>query len=97
MPSAVAFFPLNIKVFVNLETSLSLYLGSGMIRRLGTSRRRGIGFSRGSRGVSGGLCPPDHALGRLTPYLERLRLRLTLLVDDGPIAPEASSVPRTTW
>jgi hypothetical protein len=35
----------------------------------------------------------DYALGRFTPYFERLRLRLTLLVDDGPMAPEASSVP----
>jgi hypothetical protein len=36
-------------------------------------------------------------LGRLTPYLERLRLRVALLVELGPEAPDASRVPRTTW
>jgi hypothetical protein len=36
-------------------------------------------------------------LGRLTPYFERERLRFALLVDEGPMAPEASRVPRTTW
>jgi hypothetical protein len=33
----------------------------------------------------------------LTPYFERERLRFALFVDEGPIAPDASSVPRTTW
>src|SRR5688572_6044437 len=42
MPSAVGFLPPSIKEFVNFATSLSLYLGSGMILRFGTSRRRGI-------------------------------------------------------
>src|SRR6185295_7238051 len=42
MPSAVAFLPLNIRVFVNFETSLSLNLGSGRMRRFGTSLRRGM-------------------------------------------------------
>src|SRR6188768_2658196 len=43
MPSAVGFLPPSIKEFVNFATSLSLYLGSGVILRFGTSRRRGIG------------------------------------------------------
>src|SRR5258708_38120763 len=43
MAAGVAFFPPNISVLVNLVTRLSLNLGSGMIRRLGTSRRRGMG------------------------------------------------------
>src|SRR4051812_28422745 len=42
MPSAVAFLPLSMIELVNLATSLSLNFGSGMIFRLGTSRRRGI-------------------------------------------------------
>src|SRR5882724_6081542 len=42
MPSAVGFLPPSIKEFVNFATSLSLYLGSGMILRFGTSLRRGI-------------------------------------------------------
>src|SRR5690554_425961 len=42
MPSAVDFLPPNIRELVNLATSLSRYLGSGVIFRLGTSRRRGI-------------------------------------------------------
>src|SRR5678815_2473635 len=42
MPSAVDFFPACINEFVNLATSLSLNFGSGMIFRLGTSRRRGM-------------------------------------------------------
>src|SRR6478752_5330794 len=42
MPSAVGFLPPSIKEFVNFATSLSLYLGSGMILRFGTSRLRGI-------------------------------------------------------
>ena len=83
MPSATAFSPSNISVFVNFETSLSFYFGSGMIFRFGTSRRRGM------------LEP--QVFGRLTPYFERLRLRFALFVEDGPIAPEASRVPRTTW
>src|SRR5271155_113758 len=55
MPSAVDFLPPNINVFVNFVTSLSLNFGSGMMRRLGTSRRRGMGFSASSFGwgVSG--------------------------------------------
>src|ERR1700722_4943192 len=40
MPSAVAFLPPYMSVLQNLVMSLSLNLGSGMIRRLGTSRRR---------------------------------------------------------
>jgi len=87
MPSAVAFLPLSMMELVNLATSLSLNFGSGMILRLGTSRRRGIFVSSVLR----------YALGRFTPYFERLRLRLALLVELGPAAPEASSVPRTTW
>src|SRR4051794_34191743 len=51
MPSATAFPPLNIRVFVNFETSLSLYFGSGMILRFGTSRRRGIVYSSGLRAL----------------------------------------------
>src|SRR5688572_26554394 len=42
MPSATLFLPPSITQFVNLATSLSLYFGSGVILRLGTSRRRGI-------------------------------------------------------
>src|SRR6187431_2912335 len=42
MPSAVAFLPSCITQFVNFATSLSLYFGSGVILRLGTSLRRGI-------------------------------------------------------
>src|ERR1019366_6929929 len=88
MPSAVAFLPPNINVFVNLETSLSLNLGSGMIRRLGTSRRRGmrvLADSYGSRGSSKGLsnsrsaglragtAPPDGVCGgRLRSHHSRL-------------------------
>src|SRR6185437_10708083 len=49
MPSAVAFLPLSISELVNLATSLSLYLGSGMILRFGTSRRRGMVRSSGLR------------------------------------------------
>src|SRR5512141_1518126 len=45
MPSAVAFLPLSMSEFVNLATSLSLNFGSGMIFRLGTSRRRRMGSS----------------------------------------------------
>src|SRR6185369_8919605 len=45
MPSATALPPPYISVFVNFETSLSLYFGSGMMRRFGTSRRRGIFLS----------------------------------------------------
>src|SRR5580704_433746 len=110
MPSAVDFFPPNMSVLVNFETSLSLNLGSGMMRRLGTSRRRGMGVFAGiswrkiwfwawsGAEESSALPHRDcHALGRLTPYLERFRLRLTLFVDEGPMAPEASKVPRTTW
>jgi hypothetical protein len=41
--------------------------------------------------------PGDQPFGFLTPYLERLRLRVALLVELGPDAPDASSVPRTTW
>src|SRR5205085_3868775 len=37
-----------------------------------------------------------HPFGRFTPYFERLRLRFALFVLEGPEAPEASSVPRTT-
>src|SRR5579883_2672030 len=100
MPSAVDFLPPNMSVFVNLVTSLSLNLGSGMIRRLGTSRRRGMAvlvLCSGSGGGRRGERPRSprpgehHALGRFTPYFERLRLRLTLFVDDGPMAPDASS------
>src|SRR6185369_15797599 len=78
MPSATDFFPPCIRQFVNFETSLSLYFGSGMILRLVTSLRRGIWISS------------TYCLGRLTPYLERLRLRLALLVLLGPTAPDAS-------
>src|SRR6266511_2649026 len=42
MPSAVAFLPSTISEFMNFATSLSLNFGSGMMRRLGTSRRRGM-------------------------------------------------------
>ena len=84
MLSATAFFPSSMSEFVNFATSLSLYFGSGVMRRFGTSRRRG-------------MVQPSHAFGRFTPYLERLRFRLALFVEDGPIAPAASSVPRTTW
>src|SRR5262249_60027581 len=38
-----------------------------------------------------------HDFGRLTPYFERLALRLALFVLLGPEAPDESSVPRTTW
>src|SRR5262245_19562249 len=44
MPSAVAFLPRSMSEFVNFATSLSLNFGSGMILRLGTSRRRGIDY-----------------------------------------------------
>jgi len=44
---------------------------------LGTSRRRGMVLPQ--------------AFGRLTPYFERLRLRLALLVELGPEAPDAST------
>src|SRR4051812_25001358 len=92
MPSATAFLPSYISVFVNFETSLSLYFGSGMMRRFGTSLRRGMTVSFYERELG----PPrlrgdeteDQALGRLTPYFERLRLRLALFVEDGPIAPD---------
>src|SRR5688500_17922321 len=99
MPSAVAFLPEYMIEFVNLATSVSLNFGSGMIFRLGTSRRRGILFLcvltlQNGRESLGGA---SHALGRLTPYFERLRLRFALLVELGPDAPDASSVPRTTW
>ena len=70
MPSAVAFLPPSISEFMNFATSLSLNLGSGMILRLGTSRRRGMASELSSERPS----------GRLTPYLERLRLRVALLV-----------------
>src|SRR4051812_19465385 len=40
MPSAVAFLPPIISEFMNFATSLSLNLGSGMMRRLATSRWR---------------------------------------------------------
>src|SRR5579872_3354352 len=46
MPSAVDFLPSIMRVFVNFVTSLSLNLGSGMMRRFGTSRRRGMAVSR---------------------------------------------------
>src|SRR5262249_18300044 len=42
MPSAVAFLPATMSEFMNFATSLSLNFGSGMMRRLGTSRRRGM-------------------------------------------------------
>src|SRR6185312_13565874 len=84
IPSAVAFFPPYMRVFVNLVTSLSLNLGSGMIRRFGTSRRRGmVGLAGSSLGVDENFEDPagcragDYFFGRLTPYFERLRLRLT--------------------
>src|SRR5450432_2569877 len=63
MPSAVAFFPLSIKLFVNLATSLSLNLGSGMMRRFGTSRRRGISYDSLARSLNE------------SRFEERLRLR----------------------
>src|SRR5215831_12119277 len=50
MPSAVAFLPRSISEFVNFATSLSLNFGSGMILRLGTSRRRGMTDSSGRSG-----------------------------------------------
>src|SRR5271156_6302119 len=98
MPSAVAFFPPYMRVFVNLETSLSLYFGSGVILRFGTSRRRGIAQRLLETVGWSGIPPTENlAFGRFTPYFERLRFRFTLFVEDGPIAPEASSVPRMTW
>src|SRR5262245_52509961 len=42
MPSATDFLPSCMTQFVNFATSLSLNFGSGVILRLGTSRRRGI-------------------------------------------------------
>src|SRR5262245_38610666 len=42
MPSAVLFLPPNMMMFVNRPTMRSLYFGSGISLRLGTSRRRGI-------------------------------------------------------
>src|SRR6185369_12906293 len=107
MPSAVAFLPLSMSELVNFATSLSLNFGSGMIFRLGTSRRRGIWVPLVSGfGAEGAVRRPGapsfnpgsaQAFGRLTPYFERLRLRVALLVELGPAAPDASRVPRTTW
>src|SRR6478736_6509947 len=88
MPSAVDFLPPIISELVNFATSLSLYFGSGVILRFGTSLRRGIAISSQYSA---------YCLGRFTPYFERLRLRVALLVLLGPAAPDASSVPRTTW
>src|SRR5687768_12812460 len=69
MPSAVAFLPLSMMLFVNLATSLSLNFGSGMMRRFGTSRLRGIGFcSRSGLGalhaVLGTLAVTRRLVGR---------------------------------
>src|ERR1700710_884073 len=60
MPSAVDFFPPIISELVNLATSLSLYLGSGVILRFGTSLRRGIAISSYLRLLLGAL---DAVLG----------------------------------
>src|SRR5580700_10231030 len=65
MPSAVDFLPQSISVFVNFVTSLSLNLGSGMIRRLGTSRRRGMVLGLGALdAVLGALAVAVDLVGR---------------------------------
>ena len=60
MPSAVAFLPPNISVFVNFATSLSLYLGSGMMLALRYFAAAGHGDSPLS-----GLRALDAVLGAL--------------------------------
>src|SRR4051812_29343226 len=90
MPSATAFLPSNISVFVNFETSLSLYFGSGMMRRFGTSLRRGIASGSFSEklevgdfrrylvsGLASGLGPLDAVLGALAVTVCFVRGRRT--------------------
>src|SRR5450432_2081399 len=79
MPSAVAFLPPNISVFVNLEMSLSLNLGSGMIRRLGTSRRRGMSSCGFLRGLEVGFESRRLLLGPLDAVLRALAVTVDLV------------------
>src|SRR5690606_1269683 len=69
MCSAVDFFPSTMRMLQNLAIIRSPYLGSGRMRRLGTSRRRGIWCYLSS---SGSLLGPLHAV--LRPTLRPVRL-----------------------
>src|SRR6185503_8546407 len=77
MRSATAFLPDSITTFMNFERSTDPNFGSGRISRLGTSRRRGMGFpssaSVGARLLARRPGWPPCRLGPSTYSAERFR------------------------